>query len=337
VEKRKGETMQKEIYLEPYKLLSFNFIKAYILTMRPYLMFVSGITGIVGLAFTNELNVINTGLIILASFLSYGFGQALTDCFQTDTDSISSPYRPLTQGIVSKYHFLVLSIIGLIFCTSVFVAHNPINLILGIAAGLGLASYTYFKRKYWSGPFYNAWIVGVLCSMAFMCGENKVGGMVNSGFYLVVLSVFFGYANFVLSGYFKDIEADRATGYNTLPVKYGRKISANVSDAFACLMIFFGLLVVINETKSVKMTLLVFPTLVFLIASAVLTIVGQTLLHKVQTDEEAHPAIALVVHSYILQFSCLTLLRKPEWFIFLIILYIGFILVMKFRPAKNQI
>ena len=305
--------------------------------MRPYLMFVSGITGIVGLAFTTEQNIIYAGLIILASFLSYGFGQALTDCFQTDTDSISSPYRPLTQGIVSKYHFLVFSIIGLIFCISIFVLHNPINLLLGTAAGLGLASYTYFKRKFWSGPFYNAWIVGVLCCMAFMCGEKKVGNIINSGFYLVLLSVFFGYANFVLSGYYKDIEADRATGYNTLPVKFGRKVSACISDAFAFLMIFFGLLVVINETQSFNMTLLAIPALVFLIASAVLSIIGQTLLHKVQTDEEAHPAIALVVHSYILQFSGLALLRKPEWFIFLIILYIGFIVVIKFRPAKNQI
>ncbi|MCK7528700.1 MAG: hypothetical protein MZV64_69655 [Ignavibacteriales bacterium] len=46
--------------------------------------------------------------------------------------------------------------------------------------------------------------------------------------------------------------------------------------------------------------------------AAVLTIIGQTFLHKVQTDEEAHPAIALVVHSYILQFSGLALLRKPR-------------------------
>jgi 4-hydroxybenzoate polyprenyltransferase len=305
--------------------------------MRPYLMFVSGITGIVGLAFTTEQNIINAGLIILASFLSYGFGQALTDCFQIDTDSISSPYRPLTKGIVSKNHFLALSIFGLIFCVSVFVIHNPINLLLGTAAGLGLASYTYFKRKFWSGPFYNAWIVGVLCCMAFVCGENKVGNIINSGFYLVVLSVFFGYANFVLSGYFKDIEADRVTGYNTLPVKYGRKVSTYISDLFALLMIFFGLLVVINETKSFNMTLLVFPALLFLIASAVLTIIGQIFLHKVQTDEEAHPAIALVVHSYILQFSGLALLRKPEWLVFFLVFYIGFNVVMKLRPVKNQI
>ena len=161
--------------------------------------------------------------------------------------------------------------------------------------------------------------------------------IVTSNFAYVILSIFFGYANFVLSGYFKDIEADRATGYNTLPAKYGRKVSAYVSDVFAFLMIFFGWLVVINETQSFNMTLLLIPALVFLIASAVLSIIGQILLHRIQTDEEAHRAITLVVHSYILQFSGLALLRKPEWLVFLLVFYIGFIVVMQFRPEKNQI
>ena len=41
-------------------------------------------------------------LIGLAFFVSYGFGQALTDCFQTDTDALSAPYRPLVRGLVEE-------------------------------------------------------------------------------------------------------------------------------------------------------------------------------------------------------------------------------------------
>lgn len=329
--------MQKETKLELYKPLSVEFIKAYLITMRPYLMFVSGITGIVGLAFTSFTDKTDTFLIFLASFLSYGFGQALTDCFQTDTDSISSPYRPLTQGVVSKNQFLALSILGLIFCISVFVIHNPINLLLGTAAGFGLATYTYFKRKFWSGPFYNAWIVAVLCIMAFLCGNNEIKKNFTAEFIFVVMSVFFGYANFVLSGYFKDIQADRVTGYNTLPVKYGRKISAIVSDIFALLMILFGFLVLMNESEIFNTSFTFNPALIFIFLSIAAATAGQILLHKVQTDEEAHPAIALVVHSYILQLSGLALLRKPEWLIFLIVFYMTFVIVMSLRPAKNQI
>ena len=108
--------------------------------MRPYLLFVSGVTGICGMSYIDELSLSKSILIFLASFLSYGFGQALTDCFQTDTDSISSPYRPLTQGRISKTQVLIVSIIGLVLCISVFTFYNPVNLLLGILSGVGLSN-----------------------------------------------------------------------------------------------------------------------------------------------------------------------------------------------------
>ena len=158
--------MENQLIIKQYKTFSLAFLKAYIITMRPYLMFVSGITGIAGLSFSQSSNI-QLILIFIACFLSYGFGQALTDCFQTDTDSISSPYRPLTKKVVSKKTFLVISIAGLGFCISILSVYNPKNLLLGIIAGIGLATYTFFKRKWWSGPFYNAWIVVVLFLMAY--------------------------------------------------------------------------------------------------------------------------------------------------------------------------
>ena len=131
--------------IKPYPLFSLKFLKAYILTMRPYLMFVSGITGIAGMSFASDMSILKTLLIFKVTFLSYGFGQALTDCFQIDTDSISSPYRPLTQGVVNRNHFLIISLLGLLYCISVLTFYNPLNLVLGILAGIGLATYTTFK------------------------------------------------------------------------------------------------------------------------------------------------------------------------------------------------
>jgi len=46
------------------------------------------------------------------------------------------------------------------------------------------------------------------------------------GFTSAVCAVFFGYANFVVMGYFKDISADRATGYRTFPVTFGWRAAA---------------------------------------------------------------------------------------------------------------
>lgn len=223
------------IHIEPSKIFSLEFVRSYIVTMRPYLLFVSGITGIAGLSFSAELSTGSTFLLSLVFFLSYGFGQALTDCFQTDTDSLSSPYRPLVQGKISKKNVMITSLIGLSFCGIILFIYNNINLFLSILSVFGLITYTYFKRRWWGGPFYNSWIVTVLCIIAFFSGINDstINSLFLPTFIFTLITVFFGYANFVLTGYYKDILADKATGYNTLPVVYGLKLSSIVSDVFA--------------------------------------------------------------------------------------------------------
>ncbi|MGZ3846487.1 MAG: hypothetical protein ACXVBH_10555 [Flavisolibacter sp.] len=79
------------------------FWKAYFIQMRPYLLFISGIAGAAGIAMRNEgdTDMNKAILAFIPFFLGYGFGQALTDCFQTDTDKLSAPYRPLSKGILS--------------------------------------------------------------------------------------------------------------------------------------------------------------------------------------------------------------------------------------------
>ncbi len=321
-----------------YPLFSLRFVKAYIITMRPYLMFVSGITVITGMSFANDMSLPKTFFIFLTGFLSYGFGQALTDCYQIDTDSISSPYRPLTRGVVNRNQFILLSLSGLCFVIIILAFFNPVNLFPGILAGFGLYTYTYFKRKWWSGPFYNAWIVAALLLMGYLAGT---GGskleLKNPVFIAALLTVFFGYANFVLTGYFKDIEADRATNYNTLPVIFGRNISSVISDIFgfiASASIFSIFL--IQALNHQEFNIIIKP-LVFAAAGISAAIYTQINLHKVKTDIDAHKAITPCVHSYILLLSGFAALNKPDWLIPLIIFYLLYLLTIKIRPVKEQI
>ena len=320
-----------------HKIFTIDFVKAYIITMRPYLLFVSGITGICGMSFINELSVTKTVLVFLASFLSYGFGQALTDCFQTDTDSISSPYRPLTQGVISKTQVLSISIIGLTFCVSIFSIYNPINLLLGILSGLGLTTYTYFKKKFWAGPFYNAWIVGVLFLMAFMCGSDFQKLSENSKVIYSLITVFLGYANFVLVGYFKDVEADRPTGYNTLPVVYGRRAASIVSNVFGLLTITAAILVFSNSFSNTELVSnYLYPTII-LFTGIIVMIFCQVFVHLVKNDNESSNAINLSVHAYIILLASIVVLNKIDWLIPMIAFYVLFNLTIALRPAKNQI
>ena len=316
---------------------SRSFITAYVTTMRPYLLFVSGITGIAGMSFLPEIPVSQFVLVFIASFLSYGFGQALTDCFQIDTDSLSAPYRPLTQGIISRTDVLRMSAAGLLVCIFIFALYNYMNLVVGLMCGIGLYTYTTFKKKWWAGPFYNAFIVVALFWMAFLSGYHVSITGISLPLICTMLVVFFGYANFVLAGYFKDIRADRATAYNTLPVVYGMKVAARVSDVFAFLTFLFLVTVVARDWEHATGSMARSLSVVFALSGAVILILAQRRLHRVTRDEEAHGAISFVVHSYILLLSGIACLQKPEWALFLMLFYGTFIVVFNLRPVRQQI
>jgi 4-hydroxybenzoate polyprenyltransferase len=316
---------------------SIGFLRAYVVTMRPYLMVLSGVTGMAGMSLTSEAGLLKIWLIFLASFLSYGFGQALTDCFQIDTDRISAPYRPLTQGAVNRVHVLGVSLAGLAFCVLVFAAVNPLNLILGVIAGLGLATYTPFKRRWWGGPWYNAWIVCVLCVMGYVGGTERFETPLPSSLPWVLAAVFFGYANFVLVGYYKDIGADAQTGYQTLPVVVGREISARVSESLAAVGAFALLVARLNISNGTESPF-AHPVSWGLIAAALGTsLYSQILLHRVTRDAEAHRPIGLVVHSYILGLSGVAIAARPDWTGPLLVLYLAFLILMGIRPSRSQI
>ena len=329
--------METYLIKNAYKTFSIGFLRAYVITMRPYLLFVSGITGIAGMSFIPELSLSKTILIFTVSFLSYGFGQALTDCFQTDTDSISSPYRPLTQGLISKTQVLTLSTLGLIFCISIFSIYNPVNLALGIISGLGLATYTYFKKKFWAGPFYNAWIVTLLFIMAYLCGGNTVTLLSNPKIVYSLFTVFFGYANFVLVGYFKDIDADSKTGYYTLPVVFGRRTAAIISNLFGILTILMTTLLFQYQGFPKEFSTENLFIYFFLLAGILTMIFCQILVHFIKKDTESSLAISLSVHSYILLLASIAVLNKSVWMIPMIIFYVLFNLSMYLRPSKSQI
>lgn len=312
--------------------------RSYVTTMRPYLLFVSGITGLAGLALGP---VTGTGRIILAGaafFLSYGFGQALTDCFQLDTDTLSAPYRPLVQGRLARGPVLFASLGGLLVCGLILVWYHPANAALALLSVGGLATYTWFKRRWWGGPFYNAWIVALLVVMGYLVAAGPHGTVRISGELGGLLVVaFFGYANFVLTGYYKDIPADRATGYRTAPVVFGLGVSAWVSDAFA-LVSLGGVLLAARAapgTSPASPQHVVAPLL--LAAGVGTTLIGQVRLHGVRSAATAYRAIVPVVHAYILLLSGITALHRPEWTWWLLLFYAAFALAMARRPEREQI
>lgn len=316
---------------------SMTFLKAMVITMRPYLLFLSGITGIAGIAAVPGASTTTVLLVFVASFLSYGFGQALTDCFQTDTDALSAPYRPLVRGAVSKRAILLASLAGLTFCSAVFAIGSSTNVILGGIAVAGLATYTWFKRRWWGGPWYNAWIVVALCVMAYLTGTGGGVSTVPSSMLPLLALVFFAYANFVLSGYFKDISADRQTAYNTFPVVYGRRAASLASDLLAAgstaglITLLIGL-----WQKDLPLEGIV-GSAGFAVWGAAHTLLGQIHLHRNREDADAHTPIRHVVQSYMLYLSAAAAAYQPSWIVPLVIFYAAFLVVLTHRTERSQI
>jgi len=147
--------------VSPHPLASPAFWRGFAITLRPYPMFVSGAAGPVGLALGAACGTL-AAAAFAALFASYGFGQALTDVFQTDTDALSAPERPLVRGEVGRGAVLAASLVGLPACALVLAVANPWTLVPSTLAVALLATCTPLKRRWWGGPPWNSAAVALL-------------------------------------------------------------------------------------------------------------------------------------------------------------------------------
>lgn len=319
----------------PVPVWSFGFARGYVRTMRPHLLWVSGITGLTGLSLVSGVSASDAIVLGLVFFASYGFGQALTDCFQLDTDTLAAPDRPLVQGTLRRRDVLTVSATALAACGAVVARYHPANLVLAPLAVLGLAVYTWFKRRWWGGPPWNAAIVVVLLLVGYASGVGAAGARMTWDASLVgaVVTSFFGYANFVLAGYLKDLSADRATAYRTFPVVFGWGPTRVASHAIASIA---ALAAIVTVAGPVPPTVLA-PSFAFVAAGVLATVVGQWRLAGVHSELVAHRAIVPTVHAYVLLLSGIAARHEPQWAPVLAASYVFFTVLMRRRPSLGQV
>jgi geranylgeranylglycerol-phosphate geranylgeranyltransferase len=305
--------------------------------MRPYLLFISGAAGMVGVAFVPGPPLSRVVLAFVPLFLSYGLGQALTDCFQTDTDSLSSPYRPLVRGVVSRTQVLSVSLAGLTLVVLVLAYLNPRILALGFLAVVGLLTYTWFKRRWWGGPPWNSWIVALLPVMGRFTDRGytfheflRYGDPRTPAFCLSVVAVFAGYANFVVMGYFKDISADRETGYRTFPVAFGWRANAVYGDLTALSA------AALTAWAMAILTANVLAWSVLAVAVA-LQLSAQIAVHRTRDEQAVGGPIASGVRALVLYCLALMLALRPDWIVFAVAFYGAFELTLRVRPEEGQV
>jgi 4-hydroxybenzoate polyprenyltransferase len=315
--------------LRPHAPTSLSFWQDYLVQMRPYLFFVSGVSGLTGMAIAYAATYAPASNLIAAFFpflFAYGFGQALTDCFQKDTDRLSAPYRPLSQGLLLTKDVAVVSIAGLVSCGLILVSLRFSNIYLAALSVFGLATYSFVKKNYWwGGPFYNAWIVMLLPVM----GCLSLGGSLRMLPIPVLLLTFFSYSSFVLIGYLKDISADRETGYKTYPVVFGWNSTVWVGNLFFLASAVCCYVIVKDAMAGIALWL----------AGSLVAAWGQLVALRVQPKVEKNSTIPVLatVRSFIIWQLAVILTYQPDWWAQAIFFYALFELVLSLRPEKHQI
>ncbi|MCL4808004.1 MAG: UbiA family prenyltransferase [Thermoanaerobaculia bacterium] len=311
-----------------------RFWSAFLVTTRPYLLPVSGAAGLVGLAISPPASGAVATLAFAALFLSYGLGQALTDVFQTDTDARSAPYRPLVRGLVGRRDVLVASLAGLLGCGAALALANPWNLALALLAVLGLLAYSPLKRTAWGGPPCNAAVVALLPAMGVLSGEPSPVHALRSPLLLPAMaSAFLSYAVFVLLGYLKDVEADRATGYLTLPVRSSRRATVAVSVVHGLAAVAASLLLLARGGIAPPS----FPLLALWGAGAAGLLASHALAWNVRRDADASPAVTASVVSFVALHLGEAALLRPAYGLFAPPVLVFLAVALLARPCREQV
>jgi geranylgeranylglycerol-phosphate geranylgeranyltransferase len=293
-------------------------------------MFVSGAAALPGLAL-GRAPIARVVPAFVVLFLSYGLGQALTDVFQTDTDALSAPERPLVQGTIDKRTVLIASLGGLLACAAVIVWLSPAAALPAAIAIALLATYTPLKRHWWGGPSWNAAAVALLPLLGRMAGGSGLAAaLADEAVRAAMVSSFGTYAVFVLLGYLKDVEADRATRYNTVAVRFGRRAAVVWSAAFGTIGLAASVWLVQPRLTASAGTALWSVGAVMLVGAHVLA-------WRSTTDNDAWPGIQASVHGFVALHLGEAAAIEPRWTLVAWILFGASIVAMLRRPVRTQI
>jgi len=153
-----------------------------------------------------------------------------------------------------------------------------------------------------------------------------------------MVSVLFSYATFVALGYLKDISADRATGYVTLPVRFGWRPTIAISAGFSMVAWVSSAWLAsacLHATHSFGAATWVALAL-WLAGALALTAAHLTLL-QTEREPEAHGGIGWSVRGFVLLHLAEAALLLPALSWAALGIYAAFELTLAMRPERSQI
>ena len=206
-------------------------VKGLIALLRlPYWMMSGGLALLTAFAIIHGVPSIENVLLIFFSMsMITSAGFAVNDYFDSESDAVIKPKRPIPAGSLSLKQ--VVAAAGILFALGLGFAAlvNPLSFVILLVDSVVLLLYSALvKRK--SGFAANV-VVGLLVGTAFIYGEAAVANNIS----LISLSLYPIACGTIGGNVLRDIlsfEGDSKVGYPTLPQKIGNAQSVKIAAFF---------------------------------------------------------------------------------------------------------
>ncbi|MCK9150545.1 UbiA family prenyltransferase [Methanobacterium alcaliphilum] len=201
-------------------------MNAYLEILRPWNALMAVIT-IILMAIISGQFTFNAMLAGIAVFIATGAGNSINDYFDHRIDAINRPERPIPSGRIS------LKTAG-IYSIALFTVAIALGFIIGVLPG-SIVFLSSLLMVYYAYSLKSKCIIGNL-SISFLTGLSFVFGGVVVG--EIIISLYLGFFAFLMTMAreivkdMEDMEGDKSEGATTLPIVYGKKVSAIIAAFF---------------------------------------------------------------------------------------------------------
>lgn len=194
-----------------------SVIRGYLQIIRPLNLGILFVAVFLGGFVSGTISPIEKLLLAcLSAVLIGGAGNAINDVFDLAIDKINKPFRPLPQGLLTPRQASAYSIF--LFFFGIFLSAWIHGYALAIASLCSFLLFLYswkLKRTVLWGNLTVAFLGG----MAFFYGGLAVNTM-HAPFWLALFAFLFHWAREIMKD-IEDIPGDKASGIQTLPIRYG--------------------------------------------------------------------------------------------------------------------
>ncbi|SMD04970.1 UbiA family prenyltransferase [Kibdelosporangium aridum] len=244
-----------------------QIVFAHVETWRPYTACYVGLVGLAGAALTDPhastLRLLCAWAVPTVGWLAGLYGG---DYFDRKLDATAKPHRPIPSGRMRAGTALAM-LIGLTAAGGVIglaVNWRTIGLVL-IALLLGIAYSAFFKGRGLAG---NA-VRGLISAFACLFGAMTVADLPPVTVLPLAAAFWLHDTGSNLVGALRDVDGDRAGGYETLPVRRGMAVGARVATSAILVAYLFAVLQVVVSTEVTAAAFVVFALAVVTAMAAI--------------------------------------------------------------------